>query len=412
MAVCSKDVCGIKNQFNQSLRCGGRKIGHKADKSFFEKKRQWSKRKDTILECYLPPYLAKIATQKAPVFIVDAFAGPGKFGDGELGSPQIICQSVEKALLKGLSVPVAVMCIESEEELFKELTKSIESFSFATAKLGQFGDYIDEIERQAKDHSVFLYVDPWTVEGLEWERMDRIFQHLIVSNMSIEILLNFNAPSFVRRGMAAMKLSIPETDPETEDAEEIDAPFATLPSITCLNLVVGGNWWQPILASSEPFAAKVQHLTDCVCSHLSQRFKEVCHHPIKALPHHTVPKYFLIFASRHADALILMNDQMVKSNKTLADLVKPKDPTLFEMRPTDLVPDIKALHQVILKHASQPTERGTVILNVIRECFCQFARKEIRGCIEQLLRDDKLRSETGKIRINDDVKIFAVKKSQ
>lgn len=359
----------------------------------------------------MPPYLAKIASQKAPILIVDAFAGPGKFGDGEFGSPQIICQSVEIALSKGLSVNVSVMCIESDEELFKDLTKSIESFSFATANHGKFGDYIDEIERQAKNHSVFLYVDPWTVEGLEWERMDRVFQHLNISNMSIEILLNFNAPIFVRRGLAALKLSIPESNPDIEDAEEIDAPFATPPSIERLNLVVSGDWWKTILSSTANFSSKVQDMTEGVCSLLSKRFKEVCYSPIKAQPHHTIPKYFLIFASRHPDALEIMNDQMVKSRNALAELAKPKDPTLFEMRSTDLVPDIETLPEVILKYVSKPTKRGIVILNIIRECFGQFAHKDIRGYIEKMLIDGKLRSETGKVRINDNVKIFVAGES-
>lgn len=359
----------------------------------------------------MPPYLPKIATQRAPILIVDAFAGPGKFGDREFGSPQIICQNVEIALSKGLSVSVSIMCIESDEELFKDLTKSIEPFSFVTAKHGEFGDYIDEIERQAKNHSVFLYVDPWTVEGLEWERMDRVFQHLNISNMSIEILLNFNARSFVRRGLAALKLSSPESDPEIEDLEEIDAPFATPPSIERLNLVVGGDWWRPILSSTSNFSSKVQDMTKGVCSLLSKRFKEVCYSPIKAQPHHMIPKYFLIFASRHPDALILMNVQMVKSRKTLAELAKPKEPTLFEMRSIELVPDIEILPEVILKYVSKPTKRGIVILNIIRECFGQFAHKDIRGCIENMLIYGKLRSETGKTRINDNVKIFFARKS-
>jgi hypothetical protein len=102
-----------------------------------------------------------------------------------------------------------------------------------------------------------------------------------------------------------------------------------------------------------------------------------------------------------------MNDEMVKSMRTLADLAKPKDSTLFEMRSIELVPDIEKLPPIILKHALRPTERGIVILNVIRECFGRFSRKEIRGLIEQLLKDGKLFSETGKTRINDTVKIFA-----
>jgi len=382
-------------------------MGHKANKSFFNEKRHWSKRKDKILECYLPPYLPKIATQEHPILIVDAFAGPGKFGDGESGSPLIICRSIQEALSRGLSIPAYALCIEDNRELYSELKETIAQFPFAKANFGKFGDYISEIREKAKDHSVFLYIDPFTVEGLDWTRMDCIFQHLSISRMSIEVLLNFNAQSFVRRGLAGLKLVIPEVNPEIEDMEEIDVPLETSPSIEVLNSVVGGDWWQNILVSSSSFPEKVQSVTDGVCERLSRRFKEVCQHPIKALPHHTVPKYYLIFGSRHPDALILMNEEMVKSLRTLADLAKPKDPTLFEMRPDELVPDIEKLPPIILKHASQPAKRGTVILNVIRECFGRFSRKEIRGCIEQLLKDDKIHSETGKTRINDEVKIQA-----
>ena len=382
---------------------------HKADKSFFSEKRHWSKRKDSILRCYLQPYLAKIATQKAPILIVDAFAGPGKFDDGEPGSPLIICQSIQEALSRNISVPISALCIDDDKELFSKLCRLIEPFTFAEARHGKFGDYIQEIQEKAKDHSVFLYVDPFTVEGLDWISLDSVFQHLSVSHMSIEILMNFNARSFARRGLATLKLAVPDSDPAIEDVEEIDAPLVTPPSIEPLNRVVGGDWWQDVLKSSASFPEKLQRITDGICERLSRRFREVCQHPIKALPHHSVPKYYLIFASRHPHALILMNDEMVKSLHTLADLAKPEDPTLFEMRPTELVPDTEKLPPIILKHASQPTERSTVILNVIRECFGYFSRKEIRGSIEQLLKDGKLGSETGKTRINDTVKVVAVK---
>jgi hypothetical protein len=104
-----------------------------------------------------------------------------------------------------------------------------------------------------------------------------------------------------------------------------------------------------------------------------------------------------------------MNDEMVKSLQTLADLAKPKDPTLFEMRSTELVPDIDKLPLIILRHASQPTQRGLVILAIIREYFCQFSIKQVRGCIERMLREGKLKSETGKVIINDKVKIFVTR---
>jgi len=384
-------------------------MSHKADKSFFNKKRHWSKRKDGILECYLPPYLLKIATQPHPILIVDAFAGPGKFGDGEAGSPLLICQSIQEALSKGLSVSVSALCIENDTELYSELTESIDKFPFAKAKHGKFGDYIPWIQEKAKNHSVFLYVDPFTVEGLDWDQMDSIFQHLSISHMSIEILMNFNARSFVRRGLAALRLTVPEPNSEIEDLEEIDVQLITPPSIEKLDIVVGGNWWQEILKSSISFPEKLQAVTNGVYVMLSKRFREVCQHAIKALPHHTVPKYYLIFGSRHPDALILMNDQMIKSRQVLAELAKPKEPTLFETRSVELVPDIEELPPIILRHASQPIIRHNVILNIIRDYFGQFSKKQIRGCIEQMLKIGKLKSETGKTRINDKTKIFRAK---
>ena len=47
--------------FAVGQRFKGRNVGHKADKTFFEKKRHWSKRKDKILGYYLTPYLAKVS---------------------------------------------------------------------------------------------------------------------------------------------------------------------------------------------------------------------------------------------------------------------------------------------------------------------------------------------------------------
>jgi len=380
-------------------------VGHKADKSFFLRKREWSKRKDEILRCYLPPYLRKVAKLGRPIFIVDAFAGRGMFEDGTPGSPVIICQCVKAALDKGLSVTVSVVCVEPNEELFAGLKKTISEFSFATPRQGRFQECITDFEKQARDHSTFLYVDPWTVEGLKWRYLDRIFQHLTNSGTSIEILLNFQADIFARMGLSALRLATPELDPGVGDSDEIDAPMAESPSIERLNDFAGGNWWQQILQSSIDYPGKLQRLTNGICEQLKGRFREVCQHAIKAKPHHTVPKYFLIFASRHPDALRLMNDQMVKSRNALAELAKPKEPTLFETRSTDLVPDADRLSSLIPKHCAQPTRRRDVILNVIRENFCEYSVRQIRGYIETMLKDGRLTSETGRAKINDNTKI-------
>lgn len=386
-------------------------MGHKADLSFFEEKKFWSERKDEILRCYLPPYLAKIATQNSPILIVDAFAGPGLFEDGKEGSPLIICDAVNEAISRRISVPVSVMCIEPVPGLYDKLQKSISAFSFAQASKGNFLDYIDAIESKAKTHSVFLYVDPFTVEGLDLNAMDDVFRHLTLSRMSVEILLNFNSPIFARCGLSALKLTVPDSNPEIEDDEAIDASIKIPPSIEKLNTIVGGEWWQEVLKTDESFAQKVDNISNGVCRFLSKRFKEVCKHPLKALPHHTVPKYDLIFASRSQDALLLMNNEMVKSQRKLADLAKPAQPTLFENRSVELIPDFDILPGLILKHTSKPKQRKQVIIDIVRENFCQFAQTEIRGSIEHMLKTGKLNSASGKTRINDQTEIWSVKKS-
>lgn len=383
-------------------------MGHKAGPSFFKKKKSWSERKDEILRCYLPPYLAKIASlpKKIPILIVDAFAGPGIFEDGNAGSPIIICNAVNEAISRRIPVPVSVMCIEQVSDLHEKLKNSISEFPFAKASKGNFLDYIDTIESEAKTHSVFLYVDPFTVEGLDLKAMDDVFRHLTLSRMSVEILLNFNSPIFARCGLSALKLTVPDSNPEIEDAEPIDANIEIPPSIEKLNTIVGGEWWQDILKTDESFPQKVDNISNGVCRLLSMRFKEVCKHSLKALPHHTVPKYDLIFASRSQDALLLMNNEMVKSQRTLADLAKPVQPELFENRPIELIPDFEILPDLILKHTSKPKQRKQVIIDIVRENFCQFAQTEIRGSIEHMLKTGKLNSASGKTRINDQTKIW------
>ena len=45
----------------------------KDNRNFFEKKKDWSEIKDTLLGAYLKPYFQKILRTRHPVFYVDCF---------------------------------------------------------------------------------------------------------------------------------------------------------------------------------------------------------------------------------------------------------------------------------------------------------------------------------------------------
>lgn len=362
---------------------------HKADRSWFDCKRAWSERKDHILAYYLQPYLAKVSRLGRPILIVDGFAGPGKFGDGKIGSPLIICSKVIAAVKRGANV--SVLCIEADPELLEQLRHNLSAFSFARAEGGEFLDHVSHIEHMARSHTVFLYVDPWAVEGLNWSALDRVFRLVNQVDASVELLLNFNADSFVRRGLAVLKREVPSIDPELEDPEEIDVPFTESPSATRLTQIIGAPWWKEVLNSSSDFANLVHQITDRFCDQLRKRFHEVGQLPIRAKQSYKVPKYFLIFASRHPDGLELMNDAMAKSRGT----------SIFYL---DMF-SRSELEQIIRRLSADWVPRGSLIIQVMREAFCMFTRSEIRGCIEELLKSSALESSTKKVRINDTVEV-------
>ena len=277
-------------------------MSHKADARFFDNKRDWSRRKDEILGCYLCAYLPKIMMLRKPVLIIDGFAGPGKFKDGAYGSPLIICESVQQSLAKNLQSPqpATVVCIEKTPQLFLDLEKNLKPYEFASARQGSFSDYANEISNATKSKSVFLYVDPFTVEGLVWAELDQIFAGLDFGH-SVEILLNLNSASFIRRGLSALKTQLDNMD--EEDDEPVDAEILDDPQIETLDAVAGGSWWQEVVAQRLDFSATVNEFTHRFCEQMKTRFNEVVFHPIKAEPHHTVPKYFFVFGTRHIDGL-------------------------------------------------------------------------------------------------------------
>ena len=375
---------------------------HKADDSFFEEKKSWSKRKDEILGCYLTAYLPKIMTVGKPVLIVDGFSGPGNFQDGSDGSPLIIRNCIHQTNRKNLHAPqqVQLWCIEKTDSLHKLLCNNLEGVDFAKPLHGTFASYSDLIADASNSHSVFLYVDPFTVEGLIWDELATIYDGLNFGN-SVEVLLNLNSQSFLRRARAAMKVELDESESDNDSSDPVDATYDSLPSIERLNAVAGGDWWQELVRERLEFSEEIEKFTKLYCERMKKWFNEVVFHGIRATPT-GLPKYYLVFGTRHIHGLALMNDEMVKSRRVLAEMAKPTERTLFETRSEDLVPDLDDLPDSILANCATPIKRGDLIRKVIQQNFCKFHRTEIRGTIERLLKAGTLSSDSGKTRINDE----------
>ena len=183
---------------------------HKAGDSFFDKKEKWSEYKDQILSYYMKPYLAKVSRLKKPITIIDCFAGRGQFKDGNDGSPRIIASKIQEQLRIHGTPEIRFLAIEKSDGLIDALTDSIREYSFATVRHDTFENTATLIAELSKTNTVFLYVDPYAIEGLDWGTIVKALSQIKLSQSSIELLMNFNAHAFVRRASAALGKPIPD----------------------------------------------------------------------------------------------------------------------------------------------------------------------------------------------------------
>ena len=132
---------------------------------------------------------------------------------------------------------------------------------------------------------------------------------------------------------------------------------------------------------------------------------------IKAKYHHKVPKYYLVYGTRHEDGLELINDAMCKARDQFLGK-QFKCNTLFDLTPQEEVADLSA--NLSETSSSVPTKEGPLSrkalrLKSLRSHFGRYETKDYNGAITKLLEEGKLTSSTGKTRINDDVVLSPVK---
>ncbi|HEV8604631.1 MAG TPA: three-Cys-motif partner protein TcmP [Tepidisphaeraceae bacterium] len=379
-------------------------------KDFFEKKRPWSRYKDLILGYYLEPYLPKVDKLRKPILIVDCFAGPGQFEDGSSGSPIIICKAIKKWSDKG--VRVSGMFIEADNALFLRLQSSLEQYGpLAKPRLGTFQSLLPELAALAKSNSVFLYIDPYSVDNLRFAEMRRVYEQIQNAAASVEVLMNFNVAIFMRWGLAALKRRAENTnfdfliDFPKDDEGDFLVPEDLMdgPEITTLNAIAGGDYWQEIaLDTADTFTGKIERFVTAYKKLMNNSFKWVGSCAIKSRIDDQVPKYYLVYATRSNHGIELMNESMCKAK---SEFLKSELPLIFN--PTTAFEEVdaqKLCHDVMsLANDRRVFTRGELRLEGMKRFFGVYAAKDYTRAIKLLLEGGRLFSKTGSRRINDDL---------
>jgi three-Cys-motif partner protein len=374
---------------------------------FFKSKRPWSRYKDSILRFYLDPYIPKVASLKKPILIVDCFAGCGTFGDGEPGSPLIISPLVKKWREKG--VDVRAEFIEADADNFQSLERTLQPYAeFVTARLGSFEAHLPSLAERAKEHTVFLYVDPYTVKGLVFEQMKAVYDQIRRVSASVEVLLNFNVVTFMRWALAAVKRQVEFGREEEAEVDYLaDDPTERIEMMT-LDSIAGGSDWRVIAQDTTvTFQQKIKLFTEQYLKRLVKSFTYTAAYEVKEKYEHRVPKYVLVYGTRNPHGVELMNDGMCDARLEFLGNQFKKN-WLFDLTPDEEIADTQRLKTDLLEYlARKRVARKELRLQAVLNHFCQFKATHINAAIGEMLKSGRLFSSTGKSRINDSVLLSA-----
>lgn len=364
---------------------------------FFEAKKPWSKYKDLILDYYLHPYLAKVAKLRKPIAIVDCFAGAGMFDDGEPGSPIIIIKHLHE-LAKG-GVSVQALLIEKDKLLYDRLRSNVADAGIhVQIRHGDFRNHADEIARLASTHTLFLYLDPIKPGHLQFGDLKVAYEKLHVGQ-SIETLVNFLSGGFVRRAEGLLPRAAHDGVLDKRHVEVLEC-----------DAIAGGQYWQEIVTyDSLKQSERVERVASAYANCLHEWFRFVLTYPIREKYTDQIPKYHLIFGSRHEDAIELMNSAMVKARRKSIK-AQCVDGMLFPNEPAEEVPDPNAAAQLIVETAGRTGETTWKMLRVHATIAlpCMFTKPEHNQAIKRAIQMKKIGSRATGTRIEDRAKVWPI----
>lgn len=373
---------------------------------FFREKKGWSKYKDFVLDHYLTPYLEKVKRLNRPILLVDCCAGPGMFDDGSEGSPIIISKHIEVLYEKDFDIQG--LFLEKKKKFFAVLRQNMRPYEAFTQTIHtDFTNYLDHVKQFAKSSTVFLYVDPYGIRELPFSELAEIYKSIVEYKSSVEVLLNFNSPALVRCGLAALKMDTAALDVDSDEEsvlELLGAATAMAPSE--VDEIAGGRYWRDIL--SDPtisFIEKEEAISEAYVMKMNNYFQWVCSFPIQK-NYGQLPKYRLIYGTRHQDGIMLMNDTMYKAREHFLD-EEFATGKLFDLRPPAESKNLSVFTSRLFEivRDNEPISRRNLKLEGMQEFFCRYNGSDYNQVVSKLLKGGeglKLYAHSGKTRINDD----------
>jgi len=364
---------------------------------FFEGKRPWSRIKDRILGQYMSPYVAKVVKKGERLLLIDAFAGPGKFEkDDEAGSPLIICNAAKKHA----DGKYRAFFFNNEREHHEKLEAILRAGGWwpnAQAILGDAQDLLHAVTGIMKSQSVFLYLDPFGLKDCKFSTLEPFLTR--PKRYSTEIIVNLNATGLHRHAAREAYKENPN-DPQLMYGHQL------------LTDTLGGDYWKAALLADNNLSAREREriVVDQYKAKLESTNYLVYTGDCPVMESRDGrTKYYMIFASPHRDAKVLLSDHMCRAfNMTMTE-EEMKD-TLFAGVSWKDWRNVDELVDIVIEYvkANPGFTREDLWAEVVDGYFMHFTESEYKKAVDSAVKKGAIDTPTLRKtkRLNDQCQLF------
>lgn len=291
-----------------------------------------------------------------------------------------MCEEAEK-FVKG---NYHALFINKDRDHHSQLSRIIEQRGWqnsAEAILGDSTILLRKIPSLLHNQTVFLYLDPFGLKGCEFSLLAPFLQRN--PKFSTEILLTMNMTLTHRLATRHVDTERRQNDPKIKSYNQR------------MTEVFGGDYWQDIMRQgSSSTEEREKQLLVAYRRKLAEHLPFTGNCPVREKTD-TATKYFMVFASRHKDAMLLLNDIMAKAyHKGMhrADFAHSlwEHTNWREMQPVD---DLE--HIILDLVAKYPGETRELLWSrVVQAHFMRYLRSEYIEAVKRLINEKKLTSPT------------------
>lgn len=365
------------------------------NEKFFENLQVWSKRKHRLLEKYLPPFSAKVAsaTINREVYCVDGFAGAAKYEDGSEGSPVLMAKFSDICLNWSRPVNLKIVSVEPDLTTFQSLenaTRDWKEKGVAENINSKFEDSIPTILSKIGNSPTLFFIDPFGPTGVRFPNLIPILQR---TPAITELIINFDTDGLHRIACSAI-------------SEKNNPKTAQTNSENVTSIIGSDNWLEKFTKSKLTTKQGEEVLLHEYISNLCKFGFSVVDYAIKEALN-TKPKYHFIYCTRHNDGVYLMNDFIRAEDDLIYGEFVESDLPLFREE-ASLNEEIErrrgTLRQTVISYLqnNKTVNRKQIKHQLIFDNFGFFDSKDYNLIVKQFLEESLLKERTGKIRINDD----------